>query len=114
LDRRREVIFYQLVLPVLALVNLVLAVIVVSSLNPSGWMEWLAVATAGFCCTVAGWLAASIWSKSYWARVIARQVTTWRRMADTILGWIEELPVSDEALDRLRRSLDETAPQRSV
>jgi hypothetical protein len=28
-------------------------------------------------------------------------------MADTILEWIEELPVSSESVDRLRRSLEE-------
>jgi len=30
-------------------------------------------------------------------------------MADTMLAWIEELPISNEALDGLRRSLEEAS-----
>lgn len=104
---RRELVLYRLVVPILAVANLVLAGVVVSNLQPTGWLDWLEVATAGFCCIVAGWLGASLWSKSYWAQVIARQVAAWRRMADTIFEWIEELPVSSDAVDRLKRSLEE-------
>ena len=107
LDRRKDLVYYRLVVPTLALANLVLAGVVVSNRQPGGWLDWLEVATAGFCCAVAGWLAASVWSKSYWAQVIARQVATWRRMADTILEWIEELPISNDAVDRLKRSLED-------
>ena len=107
MDRRRDFLFYRFVVPTLAVANLILAGVVVSNLQPGGWLDWLEVATAGFCCVVAGWLAASVWSKSYWAQVIARQVATWRRMADTILEWIEELPISSDAVDRLKRSLED-------
>jgi hypothetical protein len=107
LDRRREIVFYRIVLPTLALANLALAGIIVRDL-PGGWLDWLEVGTAGFCCAVAGWLAASLWSKSYWAQVIAQQVAAWRRMADTILEWIEELPIPSESVARLKRSLEET------
>ena len=113
MDRRRDAVFYRIVLPILTLANLVLAAMVATSLRPNGWLDWLSVATAGFCCVVAGWLAASLWAKSYWAQVIARQVSAWRRMADTMLEWIEELPVSNDALDRLRRSLEEATPSNS-
>lgn len=109
--KTREALFYRVVLPVLTLANLVLAVMVADSLRPNGWLQWLALGTACFCCAVAGCLTASLFSKSYWAQVITAQVATWRRMADTILEWIEELPVSNEALDRLRRSLEEASPQ---
>jgi hypothetical protein len=104
---RRDLVYFRFVVPTLALANVVLAGVVVSNLQPGGWLDWLEVATAGFCCAVAGWLAASVWSKSYWAQVIARQVAAWRRMADTIFVWIEELPVSSDAVDRLKRSLEE-------
>jgi hypothetical protein len=107
LDRRREILFYRIVLPTLALANLALAGVIVRDL-PGGWLDWLEVGTAGFCCAVAGWLAASLWSKSYWAQVIAQQVAAWRRMADTILEWIEELPIPSESVARLKRSLEET------
>jgi hypothetical protein len=107
LDWRRDLVLYRIVVPTLALTNLVLAAVVISDIQPGGWRDWLEVGTAGFCCVVAGWLAASIWSKSYWATVIARQVSTWRRMADAILEWIEELPVPSESVDRLKRSLED-------
>ncbi len=109
LDRRRDLVFYRIVLPLLTLANVLLAAVVATSLRPNGWLDWVAMGTAGFCCAVAGWLAASLWSKSYWAQVIARQVAAWRRMADTMLAWIEELPISNEALDGLRRSLEEAS-----
>jgi hypothetical protein len=108
LDRRRDLVFYRLVVPTLAAANVVLAGILVSNLQPTGWLEWLEVATAGFCCGVAGWLGASLWSKSYWAQVIARQVAAWRRMADTILEWIEDLPIPSESVEGLKRSLEDT------
>ena len=107
MDRRRDIVFYRFVVPTLALANVILAAVVVADLQPAGWLDWLEAATAGFCCAVAGWLAASVWSKTYWAQVIARQVATWRRMADTILEWIEELPISPDAVDRLKRSLED-------
>lgn len=109
MELRRDALFYRILLPLLALTNLVLAALVATNLRPNGWLGWLAMGTAGFCCAVAGWLAASLWSKSFWAQVIARQVAAWRRMADTMLAWIEEMPISNESLDRLRKSLEEAA-----
>ena len=108
MERRRDLYLYRLVVPMLGLTNLILAGVLISFVQPKGWLEWVDVATAGFCCAVGGWLAASLWSKSYWAQVIAKQVAVWRRMADTILEWIEELPISSDAVDRLKRSLEET------
>jgi len=39
-----------------------------------------------------------------------RQVHTWRGVVDAVFGWIEELPVSQDSLRRLKRSIDRTLP----
>jgi hypothetical protein len=109
LDRHRDLLFYWFVIPILALTNLALAAIVVSNLHPGGWIGWLEAGTAGFCCGVAGWVAASLWSKKYWAMIMARHVATWRMISDTMLDWIADLPIPSDSVDRLRRSLEETA-----
>jgi hypothetical protein len=38
---------------------------------------------------------------------MARQVATWRRIADTFCAWVEEVPVPTEALHQLKSSLEE-------
>lgn len=104
-------LFYRVFLPVSVVVNLGLGVAVLSNLRPEGWLGWLVVATGGFCCVVAGWLAAAAWSKSYWSAAMARQITAWRQIADAIFVWLEEAPLPAEALQRLQGSLDEVATQ---
>lgn len=108
-------IFYRVFLPLAVVVNLGLGVVVLSNLRPDGWLGWLVVATGAFCCIVAGWLAASAWSKSYWGSAMTRQITAWRQIADAIFAWLEEAPLPAEALLRLKRSLDEVGhhPARS-
>jgi hypothetical protein len=106
-DRGNERYLYQLLIPGLAVVNLSLAAFLLGSLHPVGQLGWLVVCSGAFCCVVAGWLGGSLWSKSYWAQVMARQIDEWRRMADTIIEWIEDLPVPSEAIDRLRHRLEE-------
>ncbi|HVS50154.1 MAG TPA: hypothetical protein VHJ99_14800 [Candidatus Dormibacteraeota bacterium] len=108
-------IFYRVFLPLAVVVNLGLGVVVLSNLRPEGWLGWLEVATGAFCCIVAGWLAASAWSKSYWGSAMTRQITAWRQIADAIFAWLEEAPLPAEALLRLKRSLDEVGhhPARS-
>lgn len=99
--------FYRVFVPVSIAANLALGVAVLGNLRPEGWLGWLEVATGAFCCVVAGWLAASAWSKSYWGSAMARQITTWRQIADAIFAWLEEAPLPAEALQRLKASLDE-------
>lgn len=111
LKRSRETVFYRIFLPVAVTANLVLGVLILVGLAPDGWLGWLQVGTGAFCCLVAGWLAASAWSKSYWGNAMARQVARWRKIADTIFAWLEEAPLPADALHRLKRSLDEVVPE---
>jgi len=99
--------FYQVFLPIAVAVNLGLGVAVLSNLRPDGWLGWLEVGSGAFSCVVAGWLAASAWSKSYWGKAMARQITAWRQIADAIFVWLEEAPLPAEALHRLKAALDE-------
>jgi hypothetical protein len=99
--------FYRVFVPIAVVANLGLGVAVLSNLRPDGWLGWLEVVTGAFCCIVAGWLAASAWSKSYWGSAMARQITAWRQIADAIFAWLEDAPLPAEALQRLKASLDE-------
>lgn len=100
-------LFYRLFLPASVAANLGLGVAVLAGLKPAGWLGWLEVATGAFCCIVAGWLAAAAWSKTYWGGAMARQITVWRQIADTIFVWLEDAPLPAEALQRLKTALDE-------
>jgi hypothetical protein len=107
-------LFFRVFLPVAVLVNLGLGVLILSDLRPEGWLGRLEMATGAFCCVVAGWLAAAAWSKSYFGRAMVRQIAAWRQIADAIFAWLEEAPLPAEALQRLKRSLDEAVhPTRS-
>jgi hypothetical protein len=90
--------------------NLVLGVLILTGLRPQSWSDWLQVSTGAFCCVVAGWLAAAAWSKAYWNKAMTRQVTVWRKIADTFFVWLEDAPVPAEALTQLKTSLDEAVP----
>ena len=107
---RWESLFFRLFLPLGVLANLVLGILILSGLRPQSWSDWLQVSTGAFCCVVAGWLAAAAWSKAYWSRAMSRQVTVWRRIADTFFVWLEEAPLPAEALTQLKTSLDEAVP----
>jgi TRAP-type C4-dicarboxylate transport system permease small subunit len=106
-----ERFFYRIFLPVAVAVNLALGIIVLSDLNPQDWRKVLVIGTGAFCCFVAGSLASAAWTKSYWGNTMARQIATWRRIADTIFAWLEDAPLPAEALNRLKRSLDEVVPE---
>jgi hypothetical protein len=110
--RPSERFFYRVFLPIAVVINLGLGLVILSSLRPYSWMDWLEIATGAFCCLVAGWLAASAWSKSYWGNAMANQVFVWRRIADAFFSWVEEAPLPAEALHRLQRALDEVVPDR--
>ena len=102
--------FYLFFLPVATAVNLGLGLMILSDLKPYDWVGWLEISTGAFCCIIAGILGAMAWSRSYWAAAMMRQVAVWRQMADAIFQWLEEMPLSTESLQRLKRSLDEVAP----
>lgn len=106
-----ERLFFRVVLPVGVVVNLGLGIWLLSGLKPQIWSDWLMLGTGVFCCLVAGWLAASAWSKSYWSRAMHRQVALWRRIADIFFAWLEEAPLPPEALHRLKASLDDAVPK---
>jgi hypothetical protein len=110
--RPSDRLFYRIFLPVAVTINLGLGIIILSGLGPYSWMGWLEIASGAFCCLVAGWLAAAAWSKSYWGKAMAHQVTVWRRIADAFFGWLEEAPLPADALRRLQSSLDEVVPNR--
>ena len=109
--RGREQVFYRFFLPIAVVANLALGIFILAGLNPTGWVSWLEVGTGALCCLIAGWLAAAAWSKTYWGRAMANQVATWRRIAETFFVWIEDTPIDDEALLRLKSSLDEVVPE---
>jgi len=108
---RSERIFFRVFLPLGIVANLGLGIWILAGLNPQMWTDWLKVGTGAFCCLVAGWLAASAWSKSYWSRAMVRQVALWRRIADTFFAWLEEAPLPPEAIHRLKTSLEEAVPK---
>ena len=107
---RWESLFFRLFLPIGVVANLVIGVLILTGLKPQSWSDWLQVSTGAFCCVVAGWLAAAAWSKAYWNRAMTRQVTVWRKIADTFFVWLEDAPVPAEALTQLKTSLDEAVP----
>lgn len=109
-ESRRQHFFYSIILPVGVATNLGLGVVVLAGLNPQKWSDWLQVGVGALCCTIAGWLAAAAWSKSYWHRSIAQQVATWRRITDAFFAWVEEAPVPAESLKTLKSTLEEAVP----
>lgn len=100
-------VFYRVFLPIAVVVNLTLGIVILSYLRPDGWLGGLEVGTGAFCCVIAGWLAAAAWSKSYWGSAMVAQITAWRQIADAIFTWVEEAPLPADALQRLKKSLDE-------
>ncbi len=105
-----ESLFFRFLLPLGVVVNLALGILILTGLKPQSWSDWLQVITGAFCCLVAGLLAAAAWSKSYWSRAMTRQVTVWRKIADTFFVWLEDAPLPPEALTQLKTSLDEVVP----
>jgi hypothetical protein len=104
-------------LPIGVIANLGLGVVIMTRLDPAvtvtsagSWSYWLLIGTGAFCCLIAGWLAAAAWSRFYWYRSMARQVATWRRIADAFFEWVEEAPVPAESLHNLKSSLEEAVP----
>ena len=102
--------FYGLFVPLGILANLALGVLLLIGLGPASWSDWLQIVIGALCCVIAGWLAASAWSKYFWNRSMAKQVATWRRIADAFFSWIEHIPVPAEALNDLKSSLEEVVP----
>jgi hypothetical protein len=100
--------FFNIWLPLGIMANLGLGLLVLADIGANKpWTDWLQLGTGAFCCMVAGWLSAALWSRVYWNRSMARQVAVWRRIADTFFAWVEEVPLPAETLHRLETSLDE-------
>jgi hypothetical protein len=104
---RRARAFFNIWLPLGIVANLSLGLFVLADIGAKTWTDWLQLGTGAFCCMVAGWLSAALWSRVYWNRSMARQVAVWRRIADTFFAWVEDVPLPAEALHRLETSLDE-------
>jgi hypothetical protein len=79
-----------------------------------GPSQWLRVVAGAVMCMFAGWIASALWSRSYWHRSMTQQIATWRRITDAIFGWVEDLPVSTEALNQLKVSLEEAVSAESA
>ena len=109
-ENRPQRLFYTIFLPVGAAANLTLGLLVLIGLAPQNEFGWLQLGTGALCCMIAGWLAAVTWSHFYWNRSLARQVATWRRIADAFFAWVEDAPVPAEAVRQLKSSLDEVVP----
>ena len=112
-EARQQRLFYSVFLPLGAIANLLLGLMVLYQmyqLRPAGELAWLQLGTGAVCCMIAGWLAASAWSKSYWSRSMTRQIAVWGRIADAFFAWMEEAQLPTEALLRLKSSLDEVMP----
>lgn len=91
-----------------------LGLILLDRLVSPGWSGWLQLGGGATLCIVAGWIASSVWSRSYWNKSMARQLAVWRRITDAFFAWVEDLPVSTEALDDLRVSLEEAVPSETA
>jgi hypothetical protein len=109
-ETRSQRFFYSVFLPLGAVANLVLGLGVLVQMKLDGEFGWLELGTGALCCMIAGWLAASAWSKSYWNRSMARQIALWGRIADAFFAWLEDVPLPAESLHRLKSSLDEVVP----
>ena len=107
---RPQRLFYRVLLPLGILANLGLGVLLLVDTGPATWTDRLQIGTGAFCCIVAGWLSASLWSKVYWNRSMARQVALWRQIADAVFTWVEEAPLPAEAVRRLQTSLERVVP----
>jgi hypothetical protein len=106
----RTNLFYRVVLPAFVVVNLGLGLYNLSSLTPRTMLHWVILGSGAFSVMLAGWLAGTWWSRIYWRGVMDRQVHTWRGVVDAVFGWIEEIPVSQDSLRRLKSSIERTLP----
>lgn len=100
-----DVVFYRVLLPVLAACNLALGVLTLGGLGRPGWIGAIELATGAVCCAIGGGLVAAALSKSYWSRAMRRQVGVWRQVSDALVGWLDETRTSEESLARLHASL---------
>jgi hypothetical protein len=102
-----ELIFYRVLLPLLAACNLALGIMTLGGLKRSGWIGAVELGSGAVCCAIGGGLVAAVLSKSYWTRAMRRQVAVWRQVSDALIRWLDETRVTDEALARLHASLTE-------
>lgn len=105
----RDRIFYRVLLPFLAVANLVFGLVTLSGLGLNQWTDQAEVAAGAGCCAIAGGLLAVGLTRRYLMRSMARQIAVWRQFSDTFVNWIEESRMPDETVARLHRSLNQVA-----
>lgn len=111
---RREAVFYRLILPGLILANFALGLYSLTRLSPADWQGWLELSTGALCCVVSGWLLAASWSRSYWRQAMRGQLDRWMRIVDTMFGWLEEQPISVDAMRGLQRSVADVIAEEDI
>ncbi len=108
-------LLYRLFVSLAVTLNLVLGLVILVQLRPVGWLGDLELSTGAFCCAVAGWLTAAAWGRSYWGAAMARQVRAWSVIVEAIFVWLEDTPLPNGALQRLKVTLDQAKiPARST
>lgn len=110
LETRAQRLFYAAFLPLGAATNLALGLVVLTGLKAQNEYGWLEVATGAVCCMIAGWLAATAWSRYYWRRSMARQVAVWRKINNTFFAWVEDAPLPVDAIHNLKSALEKITP----
>lgn len=109
-ESKRQTYFYAFFLPLGVAANAGLGVLILAGLSPSSWPAWLEIGTGALCCFIAGWLAAALWSHSYWHRSMVKQVKTWQRITDAFFSWVEEAPLPPDSVRHLRATLEDAVP----
>lgn len=102
----RAGIFFRVMLPLLATLNLLLGIVMLIQTIDPRWQDVLLTVTGAFCCLIAGWLYAAGWSRFYWSRTIHRNVLYWSAIADVMFRWLEDAPIPLDYLRKLRVSLE--------
>jgi hypothetical protein len=113
-ETRLHVLFYAVFVPVGAAANLALGLVVLTLMRAENQFAWLELGTGAVCCMIAGWLAATAWSRYYWRRTMARQVAVWGTINTAFFSWVEDAPVPADAVHNLKSTLEKitaTAPQ---
>ena len=105
----RDRVFYRVLLPFLAVANLVFGLATLAGLGLNQWTDEAELAAGAGCCAIAGALLAVGLTRRYLMRSMVRQIAVWRQFSDTFVNWIEESRMPDETVARLHRSLNQVA-----
>jgi hypothetical protein len=104
--RHRELAYLVLV-PLLAFVNLLLGLAVLSLAHrEEGWKAVVLLICGGALCATAGWLAGVSWLRLHWRSRMEQQMRLWAGVVDAVTGWEEEVGIPQEAALKLQHRLD--------